>query len=138
MKRTPRLSAVLGSAALAVALVLQASPVLAQTVTLSCQVDGGSYTHTYRINYGTGLVEELGPSGQAWTNRTAPNAKISANAIVWAADLMDTGLQTPVPMHWEGTIDRLSGTGWTWWSRQGLVMGPTENFTCSAATKPQF
>ena len=35
---------------------------------------------------------------------TAPNAKISDNAIVWSADLMDTGLQNPVPKSARGTV----------------------------------
>ncbi len=106
----------------------------ADSVTLSCRTDAGSESLTLRINYATGLVEELGASGNAYTNRIAPNASITNNAIVWSANLMDTGLQTPVPMVWEGTIDRLSGTGWASWSREGRHMG-RESFTCREATQ---
>ncbi len=126
------------SAAVAIASIVTVPSALAESVILSCIVDNSSQTHTFRINFDTKLVEELGPSGQAYTNRIAPNAQISDNAIVWAADLMDTGLQIPVPMHWSGTIDRLSGRGFEWWSREGLSMGAQENFTCSAVTKPKF
>jgi hypothetical protein len=129
----------LRSAVLAVGLIVLASPAPAHadSVTLSCRPDGGSESLTLRINYATGLVEQLGPSGNAYTNRIAPNARITDNAIVWSADLMDTGLQTPVPMRWEGAIDRLSGTGWAQWFREGNFMN-RESFTCREATKSKF
>jgi hypothetical protein len=75
----------LHSTGLALALVVLASPARAESVTLSCRVDTASEAITLRIDYATGLVEQIGPSGQAFTNRTAPNARISANAIVWSA-----------------------------------------------------
>jgi hypothetical protein len=121
----------LWSAALAVALIVPASRARANPT------DAGSETLTLRINYATKLVEQLGPSGNAYTNRIAPNTRITDNAIVWSANLMDTGLQRPVPMVWEGTIDRLSGTGWTQWFREGMHMS-RESFTCREMTKPKF
>lgn len=136
--RTSFSAALLLSAALA--LVVPASPVRADPVTLSCRSDvAGSETLTFRINYATMLVEQLAPSGKPYTNRIAPNARISANAIVWSAKLMDTGLQTPVPMVWEGNIDRLSGTGWAQWARELDGWHPhRETFSCREATKPKF
>ncbi|MDI1301930.1 MAG: hypothetical protein PSX71_08500 [bacterium] len=122
----------------ALALLIVASAAHAEPVTLSCRPDTGSDTITLRIDYSSGLVEQLAPSGNAYTNRIAPNASISTNAIVWSAKLMDTGLQTPVPMQWEGTIDRLSGTGWTSWSRSPDWTPYRETFTCREATKPRF
>lgn len=132
-------TASLRSTALAIVLIVLASPVRAAPVTLSCRVGEGSDTVTLRINYETGLVEQLGPSGAPYTNRIAPNARISDNAIVWSVQLLDTGLQTPVPMIWGGTIDRLSGTGWEEWSREpDLWNVQRTNLTCREVTKPKF
>lgn len=121
------------------ALAATAGTVHAQSKSLTCgqtNVPQGQApaTHTFRINYATGLVEELAPSGKPYTNRIAPNARISDNAIVWHVKLLDTGLQKPVPMVWEGTIDRLSGTGWTEFSREPDWMVYRETFTCHEAT----
>jgi len=126
----------LRGAALVIALIVQASPThAAESVTLTCRDDAGQDTLTLRINYATGLVEQLGPSGKPYTNRIAPNARISANAIVWSAKLMDTGLKDPVPMIWEGTIDRLSGTGWTQVSREPRWQPYRLNVICRQATQ---
>lgn len=125
-------------ATLAIALIVPTSPVRADPVTLSCRIDGAdtsSEALTLRINYATGLVEQLGPSGNPYTNRIAPNASISDNAIVWSAELLDTGLETPVPMVWKGTIDRLSGTGWEEFSREPDWHPHRTNFTCREATQ---
>jgi len=130
---TPKL--VLGSL---LVLATTAGTAHAQTKTLSCrQINAAPgvapVTHTLRINYTTGLVEELAPSGKPYTNRIAPSARITDNAIVWQVKLMDTGLAKPVPMIWEGTIDRLSGAGWAQWSREPSWMVYREDFTCREA-----
>lgn len=125
-------------ATLAITLIVQASPAHAEPVTLSCRIDGadtGSETLTLRIDYATGLVEQLGPSGNPYTNRIAPNASISDNAIVWSAELLDTGLETPVPMVWKGTIDRLSGVGWEEFSREPDWTPYRTSYTCREATQ---
>ena len=124
----------LRGAALAIALIVSASPTLAaEPVTLSCRNDAGSETWTLRINYATGLVEQLAPSGNAYPNRVA-TATISPNAIIWLNQTTE---------HWKGRIDRLSGTGWSQWARlsSGGGHGPLEEdltFTCREATKPKF
>ncbi len=107
---------VLRCAALAIALIVTASPARAELVTLSCRTDVGSETFTFRINYATGLVEQLGPSGNAYTNRLA-TATISPNAIIWSIDqpssyLTGDGVTHQTTEHWEGHIDRLAATGW--------------------------
>ena len=94
----------------------------AKVTTFSCtQVDArpgiAPSVITLRVNYATAVVEQLAPSGKAYTNRIAPDARISDNAIVWSAKLMDTGLARPVPMTWAGTIDRLSGAAWDEFAR---------------------
>ncbi len=129
----------MSSAVLGIALIVQSLPAQAAPVTLSCRYGEGSDTITLRIDYATGLVEQLGPSGKPYTNRIAPNARISDNAIVWSVQLMDTGLETPEPMIWGGTIDRLSGTGWEEWSREPQLWNVKRtNLTCREATKPKF
>jgi hypothetical protein len=121
------------SALLAIAFLVLASPTRAEPVTLSCRDDAKSHTITLRVNYTTGLVEQLAPSGNAYTNRVA-TATISPNAIIWLNQTTE---------HWEGRIDRLSGTGWSQWARlsSGGGHGPVEEdltFTCRQATKPKF
>ena len=126
----------LRSTALSGAILVFASPAFAaDPVTLSCRPDPGTATLTLRINYDTGLVEQIGPSGKPYTNRIAPGARITTNAIVWSVKMMDTGLAKPVPMLWEGNIDRLSGTGWVQFSRAPDWHPYRENVTCRQATQ---
>jgi len=100
------------SAALTIALLVQVSPAHAEPVTLSCRTDAGSETYTFRINYATGLVEQLAPSGNVYPNRVA-TATISPNSINWSIDQPTTGRPNyQTTEHWEGHIDRLSATGW--------------------------
>ncbi len=132
-------AAVLRSAALAIALLVLASPTRAEPVTLSCRADAGSETLTLRINYATGLVEQLAPSGKAYTNRVA-TAAISQNAIVWSIDqpssyLTGDGVTHQTTEHWEGRIDRLSGTGWTQSHQEGLYRNLPVDITCRQATQ---
>ncbi len=100
--------------ALSLALALVAGPARAESVVLSCTTDAGPATWTLRIDYATGLVEELGSSGAAIRSATA---SISDNAIVWSSDAPTTyltgdGVTHEATAHWEGHLDRLSGTGW--------------------------
>lgn len=126
----------LRSAALAIAFIASTSPALAAgPVTLTCMTNPGGESQTLRVDYATGLVEQLSPSGKPYTNRIAPNARISDNAIVWSVKLMDTGLQTPLPMIWEGTIDRLSGNGSTTFSRAPDWHPYRVSLTCRQATQ---
>jgi len=135
--QTSSSSVLLRSVALAIVFIASASSSLAaEPVTLTCKIDDPSTeTLTLRINYATALVEQLSPSGKPYTNRIAPNARISENAIVWSVQLMDTGLQTPVPMIWEGTLDRLSGRGSTTFSREPNWYPYQASFTCRQATQ---
>ena len=124
-------AAVLRSSALAIALLVQASPARAEPVTLSCRFDEGQETLTLRVNYATGLVERLAPSGEAYSDRIAPNASISNNAIVWSVKLIDA-----TDNGWKGTIDRLSGTGWEEVYRESFGPRPMHrSFTCRQATQ---
>lgn len=127
------------SAVLAIALIVSALPARAEPVTLSCRADetnlngvrqpgGAGSTLTLRINYATGLVEELAPSGKAYTNRVA-TATISPNAIVWLLD------EYTAPF--KGKIDRLSGTGWIEYYGSSVDVFQV-SFTCRQATKPKF
>ena len=130
--------ALLRNAALAIALIVTASPASAEPVTLSCRTDDGPATWTFRINYATGRVEQLAPSGEAYSNRVA-TATISPNAIVWSIDqpssyLTGDGVTHQTTEHWEGSIDRLSATGWMQ-SHQGDFPTNVANFTCRQATQ---
>lgn len=126
-------------AALAITLIVQASPVRAEPVTLSCRTDTGPATWTLRINYETGLVEELGPSGEAYSNRIA-TANISPNAIVWSIDQPSSyrsgdDVVHQTTEHWEGHIDRLSGTGWIQAYYESLYHHGPVSLTCREATQ---
>jgi len=93
-------------------LAVAAVPARAESVTLSCRAaDDGPATWTLRIDYGKSPVEELGPSGNTYTNRSAPSARISDNAIVWSVTFLDDTITPPSTAIWEGNVDRLSGTG---------------------------
>lgn len=130
------------SAALAIALIVTASSARAEPVTLSCRADTGSATLTFRINYATGLVEQLAPSGNAYTGRVA-TATISPNAIIWSINqpssyLTGDGITHQTTEHWAGRIDRLAGTGWSQWRRGTGPMEEDLTFTCRQVTKPKF
>jgi hypothetical protein len=100
-----------------VALALAAGPAHADSVTLSCRrADETPGTWTLRIDYSSGRVEQLNPSGEAY-NRRVVAAKISPNTIVWSIDqpasyLTGDNVRHQTSEHWAGHIDRLSGTGW--------------------------
>ena len=95
---------------------------------------------TLRIDYATGLVEGLAPSGKAYTNQRATGT-ISPNAIVWDTEFMDDGVDPPMLARWEGTIDRLSGAGLIGFSRQrygdhiNITSGDRTAITCRQATQ---
>ncbi|MDI1301933.1 MAG: hypothetical protein PSX71_08515 [bacterium] len=126
------------SAVLAMAFIVQASPAHAEPVTLSCRSDKDTATFTFRINYTSGVVEQLAPSGDAYTNRIA-TATISPNAIIWSITqpssyLTGDGVTHQTTELWEGHIDRLAATGWTQ-HRQGDFPTNVESFTCRQATQ---
>lgn len=79
-------------------------------VTLSCRYESGG-TFNLRINYESGLLEELAPSGNALDGWTV-TASVGQNSISWSKEWLESGTEPPSTMHWEGTIDRLSGSGW--------------------------
>lgn len=88
----------------------QAAQTRTEPIILSCRYDNSDASFTLRVNYATGLLEQLAPSGNAYSNRVV-TATISANAIVWSKEFLDDGTNPPSMYHWEGNIDRLSGTG---------------------------
>jgi len=122
------------SAALTIALLVQVSPAHAEPVTLSCRSNAGSETYTFRINYATGLVEQLAPSGNAYPNRVA-TATISPNTINWSIHQPTTGRPSyQTTEHWEGHIDRLSATGWVRSYYEDRVINGID-ITCRQATQ---
>jgi hypothetical protein len=127
------------SALLAIAFLVLASPTRAEPVTLICRADTGSQSMTLRINYATGLVEQLGPSGKAFSNRIA-TATVSPNAISWRSKQRDYSSSKTLSesdwdgrtRDWNGQINRLDGTGQI---NSGLF---TDAVTCREVTKPKF
>jgi hypothetical protein len=132
-------AALLRSAALAVALLVHASPARAEPVTLTCRSDAGPATWTFRIDYATGMIEELAPSGKAYANRVA-KATVSPNAIIWSIDqpssyLTGDNVRHQTTEHWEGHINRLSATGWVRSYHESLYHSDAVNITCRQATQ---
>jgi hypothetical protein len=118
------------------ALAMAAGHAYAQTVTLSCRyTENGGGAFTYRVDYATGRLEELGPSGTAYSNRIV-TATISPNAIVWSIDqpssyMTGDNVTHKSSEHWEGRIDRLATTGWVQSYDYGLYHYPGVSVTCS-------
>jgi hypothetical protein len=130
---------VLRSAALAIALIAQASLAHAAPVTLSCRSETNSQTWTFRIDYATGLVEQLNSNGDAYKNRVA-TATISPNAIVWSIDQpysyrTGDGVTHQTTEHWAGHIDRLSATGWVRSYDDDHYRNLPVDITCRQATQ---
>lgn len=77
-----------------------------ESVVLSCQPDDKAWTaFTYRVNYATGLVEEISSDGSVYMTFTAD---VSANAIVWSKEWISKHGEN---MLRAGNINRLSGVG---------------------------
>lgn len=90
---------------------------------LSCQHSGGTGSYTFRVNYATGVVELLSPSGAPYEG-WATKATISNHEISWSTEWRDEGTTPVSTMHWEGSINRLSGAGWSVIFRPGFGMRP--------------
>ncbi len=101
---------VLGCAAL-IALPASAH---AESLTLSCRATNEDSTiWTLRVDYTRNVIEEIGNNGVATRSATA---QISDNSILWSANkpsvfVTNDGLRQAGTEHWEGRIDRLSGSG---------------------------
>jgi len=101
----------LRSAALAVALLVQASPARAEVVTLICQGESIEPQHrawgtsfTLRINYDQKIVDLLGPNGTVWFSAAAT---ITESSVSWDKWNYSSGY-APGFM---GSLNRLSGHG---------------------------
>ena len=101
------------------ALAMAAAPAHADPTTLSCTSTKGP-SYTLRINYVTGLIEELGDNGGVIVS--AP-ADISANKIVWGERAQS---------NWRGFIDRLAGTGMIYEYRDNIIFN--HRITCRLGT----
>ena len=118
----------LKSAALAVALLVQASPARAEVVTLICQNNydnkagsQGPSSFTLRINYDQKLVELLNPSGSVWFSEAA---RITESDVRW--DSNEGAL-------FMGSLNRLSGEGVASFMQKGgrlrVMSGPCRRAT---------
>lgn len=84
-------STILRGAMLAVALVVQAAPSLAETITLVCQNEGptpGGGSFTLRVDYDQNVVALLRPDGTA---KHSAAATITAGEVRWNAALAGDG-----------------------------------------------
>lgn len=118
-------------------------PALADTVTLSCRVDGGPEFQTFRIDYATHVIEYLASRGSVVITA---NADVTENTIQWSANkassyvTTDDNVRHPFTIHWEGYLNRSSGPGYyTGYYIQNVVnvSPPTlKNVTCRPAMKP--
>jgi hypothetical protein len=98
-------AALLWSAALAAALIVQASAARAETVTLVCQNDGpapGGGSFTLRVDYDQKIVALLRPDGVA---QYSAAATITEGEVRWDAALVGDG------KFFQGSLNRLTGKG---------------------------
>ena len=113
-------------------LALAAVP--ASAVTLSCAASTGA-TATLRIDYASGLIEELGSNGAAFRSATA---QISPTTIVWSTDYpggytTGDGVRHDSSVHWEGRLDRNAGTGFVWSYVEDLFHDGSTAVSCEEA-----
>lgn len=123
----------------AFALIVQVTPASAEPVTLICNNDASTIVITYRIDFTNGQIEQLAPSGKAYTNRVTI-ATVSPNAIVWSIEqpssyLTGDNVTHQTTEHWAGNINRLSGTGWTEAYNVDQYHNLPISFTCRTATQ---
>lgn len=109
-------------------------PVAAATVTLSCKWDTAPGAIALRVDYATGLVEEVGGE--------RANGKVSENAIVWSGTrtyvttAMDNVTRREETVLFDGRINRLTGTGYIQVGHRGYAVPMP--VTCASATAPKF
>ena len=128
----------LKSAALAIALLVQASPARAEVVTLVCQQSeanqaqlawGSSFT--LRINYDQKIVYLLGPDGSVWFSAAATITESDVRWGNWALDNRDDA--TGNPLGFLGSLNRLSGEGVASFMQKGgrlrVMSGPCRRAT---------
>ena len=114
-------------------LALAAAP--ASAVTLSCTTSTGSAAATLRVDYGSGLIEELCSNGAAFRSATA---QISATTIMWSTDYPGSygsadGVTHDSSVHWEGRLDRNAGTGYLRSYYENLYHGDGTAVSCEEA-----
>lgn len=121
-------------AGLLVVFLSAAGPAAAETVTMSCKYEQSPGTTTLRVDYATGLVEEVGGE--------RASGQVSADAIVWSGmrSIVETAVDNVTKRYmttiFRGRIDRLSGTGWIETGYSGTTT--TRPVTCSRVTAPKF
>jgi hypothetical protein len=94
----------LRSAALAIALIVLASPARAETVTLVCQPQSGD-SFTLRIDYDRAIIEMLEDNGAKVMSLPA---KITDENVTWDG-VHETGRVDRAQNHFWGSLNRLSG-----------------------------
>lgn len=112
----------LWSAAIATVLLVPASPVRADVVTLVCQnSDGGGDSMTIRVDYDRKIVDLLWSDGTA---RYSAPATITEGAVTWRAALPNAGEpNSPAEPWFDGSLNRLSGQGYVRFPRVGGARG---------------
>ncbi len=126
----------LQSAALAVALLVQASPARAEVVTLICQNNyqstknnQGPSSFTLRINYNQKVVEFLKPDGTVWFSEAATT--ITESAVQWPSDRR----QRVGTIFFTGELNRLSGEGSVNFAETGDSFFTSVEGPCRRATQ---
>jgi len=124
----------LRSAAIAIALLVQAAPARAQVVTLICQNNNAGSSKefnsfTLRINYDQKVVELLSPSGTVWFSEAA---RITESEVQWfrvdsSGFILEGGFS--------GTLNRLSGEGSTGFPSQSGAFRIQMSGPCRRATQ---
>ena len=108
-------TALLRSAALAIVLLVQTSPVRAEVVTLVCQSESGN-SMTIRVDYDRKIVDLLRSDGSM--QHSAP-ATITEGAVEWNAAVPSTGEPfDAADPRFMGALNRLTGQGNVWIARE--------------------
>jgi hypothetical protein len=124
------------------ALSMAAGPAFAEIKTLSCRSAQGGAAYTYRIDYDTGRLEQIAPSGKPYSNRIV-RATITPTAIIWSIDQPSSYVTGDKVTHqtterWEGKIDRLAATGWVQSYYVDRYRDPGVQIACAVVGEPRL
>ena len=129
------------SLSLLLAATIAVRPAMATPVALVCAYEDGRFPVTLRIDYATGVVEQLRDTGEPQYRATG--AQVTASAIVWnytepqIGNYAD-GRRYNTVFHFWGRIDRSTGAGEIQIYRDETYGEKPDRIRCRLAPETKF